>query len=392
MMLRSYRFWLIGFFLLAISFLPLAQAVVEASRGEWPQALDLFRQVPTAANLRAFERETERTSVIASFVRPWVQTLRFVLLRDPGEKTTLGSGGWLFYKPDVQYLIEPFRFHDSSATLNPVGAIVRFRDQLASRGIRLMVIPIPGKPSIYPERLTIRPLFGGELRQTHTRELLARLRQEGVETVDLLEPLLRWHLQGAGYLKRDTHWSAAAARKAAEFVANRIRNAGWGAEWTTEFISKPVSIYRRGDLVRIMEAPHLEDSFPEEQVQCEQVISKRTGKLYADVVQSPVLVLGDSYLRMYQTDEPKAAGFIAHLARELHTPLASIVNDGGASTLVRRQLARSPELLAGKKLVIWEFVERDIRFGAEGWQAVPLPDAPLPPVPVSGLAGSLSLR
>ena len=377
---RSYRPWLIGFFLLAIYTLPLAQAVVEVSRGEWPQVLDVFRQAPTAANLRAFERDTERASVVASFTRPWVQSLRFVLLNDPGEKTTLGGGGWLFYKPDVQYLVEPFRFTDSPSGTNPVTAIVRFRDQLASRGIRLLVIPMPAKPSVYPELLSPRSLPAGELGQTHTRELLARLRQAGVETVDLLEPLLRWHQQGAGYLKLDTHWSPAAARRTAELVATKVRATGLDVVGSTEFFSQPVSIYRRGDLVRMMESPQLESKFPAERVQCEQVSLSSTGELYADDSHSPVLVLGDSYLRMYQTDEPKAAGFIAHLARELHTPLTTIVNDGGASTLVRRQLARRPDLLAGKKLVIWEFVERDIRFGAEGWQAVPLPDAPLAPL------------
>jgi hypothetical protein len=118
--------------------------------------------------------------------------------------------------------------------------------------------------------------------------------------------------------------------------------------------------------------PRIEESFPPEQVRCEQVVSK-DGTLYKDDPASPVLVLGDSFLRIYETDEPKAAGFIAHLARELHTPVASIVNDGGASTLVRQQLARRPALLEGKKVVIWEFVERDIRFGTDGWQEVTLP-------------------
>ena len=48
------------------------------------------------------------------------------------------------------------------------------------------------------------------------------------------------------------------------------------------------------------------------------------------------------------------------------------MNDGGASTLVRQELARRPQLLAGKTLVIWEFVERDIGYGTEGWQVLPL--------------------
>jgi hypothetical protein len=88
---------------------------------------------------------------------------------------------------------------------------------------------------------------------------------------------------------------------------------------------------------------------------------------------TPVLVLGDSFLRIYQRDEPGSAGFVSHLARELKMPLSSIINDGGGSTLVRQELYRKPDLLKGKKVVVWEFTERDIRFGVEGWQNVPLP-------------------
>ena len=97
-----------------------------------------------------------------------------------------------------------------------------------------------------------------------------------------------------------------------------------------------------------------------------------TGTPYRDEPESEVLILGDSFLRIYEQDEPGAAGFIAQVARELGRPLTSIVNDGGASTLVRQSLSRRPALLTNKKLVIWEFAERDIRYGAEGWQIVPL--------------------
>ena len=86
-----------------------------------------------------------------------------------------------------------------------------------------------------------------------------------------------------------------------------------------------------------------------------------------------VLVLGDSFLRIFERDEPGSGGFVAHLACYLGSGLSSIINDGGASTLVRQQLARKPALLEGKRVVVWEFVERDIRFGTEGWQVIPLP-------------------
>ena len=77
-------------------------------------------------------------------------------------------------------------------------------------------------------------------------------------------------------------------------------------------------------------------------------------------------LIGDSFLQIFQSDEPNSAGFIAHLAKELGQPLTSLVADGGASTLVRQELFRRPALLRGKKVILWEFVERDIQLGAEG--------------------------
>ncbi len=63
---------------------------------------------------------------------------------------------------------------------------------------------------------------------------------------------------------------------------------------------------------------------------CLQVVQSDDGTPYRDRPESEVLILGDSFLRIYEQDEPGAAGFIAHLARELGQPLTSIVNDGGA--------------------------------------------------------------
>ena len=130
---------------------------------------------------------------------------------------------------------------------------------------------------------------------------------------------------------------------------------------------------RLGDVLIMMSLPLTNRLFQPESVACKQVVREDTGELYQDDKASPLLILGDSFLRIYERDEPKSAGLISHLAQALSMPLTSIVNDGGASTLVRQELSRKPELLQNKQVVIWEFVERDIRFGTEGWQKVPLP-------------------
>jgi hypothetical protein len=259
----------------------------------------------------------------ADKTRPLVQSLLFRVFHNPGEKA-IASNGRLLYKQDVRYLIEPVDLSE------PRAAIRDFREQLALRGIRLIVVPIPVK-------LTTT--------------------SSGIGDINLL-PLLQNH-----YLAYDTHWTCEGAQIAAKAVADLIPELR-GAK---NYVVKSVTLERKGDIVRMMDSPTLERFFPPESVPCQQVQG------YVDDPDSPILVLGDSFLRIYQTDAPKSAGFIAHLARELKMPLTSIVNDGGASTLVRQELARKPQLLKNKKVVIWEFVERDLRFGTEGWQRVVLP-------------------
>ena len=180
-------------------------------------------------------------------------------------------------------------------------------------------------------------------------------------------------LTPAYYLAQDSHWSPEGMQLAADVVARRLLDSGWVQKGSADYQLKPVTIRRHGDVLRMIRVPQVERLYEPEQIDCSQVVNTQTGKPYEDDPASPVLVLGDSFLRIFERDEPGSGGFIAHLAHNLGFGLTSVVNDGGASTLVRQQLARKPALLAGKKVVVWEFVERDIRFGTEGWQVIPLP-------------------
>jgi hypothetical protein len=234
---------------------------------------------------------------------------------------------------------------------------------------------MPGKPSLYGGKLTLRS--GASKVVSPTLDLIARLSAAHVETIDLFalfsKPSADAH--EPYYLARDTHWSPVAAELAAIAVAARIKELHWLDLGEAEYSVRTIGVRRRSDIARMTGTPRIEAAFPAEQVDGRQVFDK-TGANYKDDPASPVLVLGDSFLRIYQTDAPTAAGFISHLARALRFPLTSVINDGGASTLVRQELARRPHLLVGKKLVIWEFVERDIRFGMEGWKHVTLPSGP----------------
>jgi hypothetical protein len=358
------------------------QTAIELRGGDALQVLNVFRQKTTSKNLRAYEREMEDASWVAKQLRPAMQYVQFRLLREAGDKAVIGRDGWMFYKPGFRYLTErPASPNLAVPSNDPLPAIVAFRDELAKRNIRLLVMIAPNKESVYPEKLTRRAEGLDVLVCAQTRRLMDDLKSAGIEVADLFET---YHVAKRNpqhdaasplYLVQDSHWSPVGVELAAKAVAQKIVSGGWIQRGGVAYESKPISVRRVGDVIRMLQVPQIERRIAPEEILCRQIVRSDTQLPYQDNPDAEILVLGDSFLRIYEQDEPQSAGFVAHLARELQQPVASLINDGGASTLVRQELHRRPRLLANKKLVIWEFVERDIRFGTEGWQPVPLPPA-----------------
>lgn len=391
---------------------PIVQAIYEmAVLKETPHVVKFFTQMPSKEVLHRWDQQAKDRSVFANWLRPRVLQLRYDLLGEMAPKAVPGVEDWLFYNEDVNYLLRPPlsdpRFYKGTFdTLingqhvnlrNPLVAMRDFRDRLKARGIELLVVPIPGKPSLYPEKL-----WKGfsDFPTSPTMALLDSLRSQGFHVADIYTPMREAKQAGSDllYLKRDTHWTPAGLKIAAETIARRIHELvpapsnsptptasadstlqdSVHAQATVTLASpryavKKTPVERWGDVAEMTKVPKRREIWSVETVEAEQIVDS-SGAPYRDDPASDILWLGDSYSRIYQTDAPKAAGVIAHVAHHLHRPLTSIVNDGGASTVVRQQLSRRGEWLAGKKLVVWTFVERDLRFGSKGWQIEALPD------------------
>ena len=395
---RKLEWALVASLLAVVAGFPLFQAVHEAAAGRgMPHVFELFRRAPTKENLHRWDDNAKDRSVFAKWLRPWALQKRYDWFKEVAPKAVTGTDGWLFYNQDVDYLIDPPRtderfYKGTFDTLvagrrvnlrDPLVAIEDFRARLAARGIKLLLVPIPGKPSLYPEKLY--PGFRGQA-ASPTLALLDEMRRRGFEVVDLFAPLMRAKAEGRFqlYLKRDTHWTPQGLEIAADALAGRIRElvpgldpeAGIGegaAGGGPRFALRDTAVMRWGDIAEMTKVPDRKSIWEEEKVEAHPVIDLASEKPYRDDPDSPILWLGDSFSRIYQTDAPGAAGIIAQVAYRLNRPLASIVNDGGASTVVRQQLARRPGLLEGKRLVVWTFVERDLRFGSKGWALADLP-------------------
>ena len=416
---------LVAAFGLVLVVVPLSQALRElrSPSGDGVVALSVFRSAPSEKNLRAFEKRLDKSSHLQQQIRPLARELRFRLLGELGPKVLPGRGGWLFYKTGVDYLTQPyFRQLADTAGSNgvllsrgleqqgdPVETLADLRDQLAQRGIELLVVPIPGKASIYPERLSTSAAPEDAV-HGHTARFAAELQKRGLSVLLLHQRLrqARDENQPALYLANDTHWSCRGVRIAAHAIGDWIKRRPWfaatiqGSQATRQatspatrqatsqatrqvasqaaqprvsqhLVRREVTVTRRGDLAKMTHLRQQSRRFPAEQLRCGRIFS--AGGPYSeaeDPQQARVLLLGDSFSRIYETDAPESAGLPANLAFELQEGLTTIVNDGGASTLVRQELARDLTLLKGKRLVVYAFAERDVRFGLLGWKKIAL--------------------
>ena len=334
-----------------------------------------------ATYLRAWEKGLESNSVSSTKARERVQIALYQLFGDLGEKGVAGKDHWAFYKPGLHYATRPF---GSETGESPLAAIQDMAAQLRKRHIGLLVVVVPDKESIYPEMASSAFTPSQSGRVSHGPAFVDTLRAHGIATVDLFSALSDERRHGANplYLRTDTHWSPQGMKRAASEIASALRPMLENASpASVEYAFKDTLVERQGDILDMSGLKRLGIPFAPESVKARQVyaISRdSTGQEvdrspYRDNMrESPVLLLGDSFSRIYQTDAPHAAGLVAHLALELGHPLASLVSDGGASTLVRERLARKSGVLRGKKVVVWEFVERDLRYGAEGWKQVAL--------------------
>ena len=436
---RSSQAVLVLGFLAIIYGVPACQVVVDLRRQRPVQATDLFRRVPSVKNLRGFERALETTWWGQESIRPAMQEALYISLREAGAKAIEGRDGWLFYRPGVDYLIARDRREiESSDTLwappptnrtrreSVVQAIVEYRLQLQQRGIELLVVPVPGKASVYPDKLTRRFASHPDDFRSPTEDLLEELDRQGVPIVQLFDAFrqARRNDSASGtdrayYLACDTHWTPEGAAVAARAVAEGLRKLGWTCESPFEYGTEEVRVRRRGDIGEMTSIPALARNCRTEEVGCRQILDPlvgpmiplpggRAGRFKNDhLIDTPMeaslLVLGDSFCRIYQCAEPASlgevvesesatavveapgnskrmlpgsAGFPSRLAYELKAPVDYVVSDGGAATEVRQRVSVDSEILENKRIVIWEFAERDVQLGKAGWNEVPLPPEP----------------
>ncbi len=380
----------IGFVVLVLGCLvvpSLLQAAVELATGGRIEAISGLRQLAlTVGSRQDFEQNLESRSWLVRGARRFHAPVVDELLQRGNPRVVFGRDGWLFFRQAVDYVTGPAigtaragrLVNASSALGDPRAVIVDFHHQLQTAGIELLVVPVPVKATLHPERLWPRADPWSLPNNPGFANFADTLEAEGVRVVDLAPALLEAKRQGASlFLARDTHWTPVAISIAADEVAAIVRElpAWTDIEPETEpFDHRRVTFSGHGDLYGMLAYAPWRRKLRPMRLELQQVIADRNGR-QPRREDSPILLLGDSLTNVFSSGElamGRRAGFAEQLASRLKTPLDVIAMPAGGASRSRQTLALRPAPLNGKRLVIWQFTQRDLLFAAEAWLTTPL--------------------
>ncbi len=331
----------------------------------------------------------ERT-VLVDVVRPRVQQVMTGVLHAGTELVYTGDDRWLFFGTDVGSVTGPpflapsvlLRRSTSGDTLrgppqpDPRVAILDLHRALRERGIDLVVMPTPTKPSIHPEKLG--GLSASTPRNASFAPFIEELQAEGVLVFDL-SPLLAELKSYRGaplYLATDTHWrpetmTVVAARLAA-FIEEHVQL----PPGNVPYRSTTLEAVNQGDTTRLLDLKSPATLFPSETVRIRQ-ISPFDGTRWRSDPDANVLLLGDSFTNIYSLQTMgwgESAGLAEQLSYELGRSVDRISQNDGGAHAPREQLAtelsRGRDRLAEKHVVVYQFSERELSYG--DWRLVDL--------------------
>lgn len=350
---------------------PSAGEVDGQAGGAAVQWAALWSEVPTDCSLEAFERQLESALVMGRWALPRVQLFLTGFLGVGNEQAYTGRGGWLFHRASIEYsggppFLDPARLRarrtdaehcEPPPQPDPIPAIHRFHEELAARGIRLIVMPTPVKAVIHPDSFSRRFAPGGPPVQNPSfRDFLDRLEAKGVLVFDPTLLLQAWQEESrqSAYLATDTHWRPQAMATVAEGLAAMLEERGGLSERSAPGYTRGrLDVSNFGDLAAMLRLPASQALFPPERVTIQPVRGAGTGS-WRPGPEAEVLLLGDSFSNVYSNREAftnrvagreyhwgEGAGLAEQLSFFLQRPVDRIVRNAGGSHATRRDLARS---------------------------------------------------
>ena len=391
----------IGIFLFIIIIPPLYRNIFEISAklqtdelnhdSYWTPVIELFNKKKNQSlneHLKNFEKNLE-TAFFAETPRKLTQSiLSLSPLKEGNRNVRIGKDGWLFLDDAIESLTGqgPFPFQKDGNS--PVDAIKRFADQLDNFGARLILVSIPSKAMIYPEKINHN--IKGPISHPDAQRLVSELNSlPNLDVLDLTRSLFNLKKDKKVFLKQDTHWTPEAMEEAAKIIANHIKSMDINIDKVNLNPKQKEGRKAYGDLVEKINI--WDGAFNQESVIAKPIKGNTRDR------NSEIILLGDSFTNIYSSNQGLGwgnnAGLPEHIASNVGTPIDVISINGGGATEVRKKLAQrrgSSEDMENKKVVIWAITCRDLFLSQEqcidrniSWENVSFDKRPLEKKPTN---------
>lgn len=293
-----------------------------------------------------------------------------------------GLDGWYFPREEFSYVnAGPFwGEHAGSASkapsldlADPLPAILNFHEQLREKGVDLILVPVPPKLLVYPDKVQ----SGLEARSLEsTAAFYDALRKKGIQIVDLLPVFQEERIRQGKllYCKTDSHFSGYGCVVTAREIVKAMQN----QSTLTDSPGQPCQT--RWDIVNVM------GDLAPGHVSAEPVDLRFVGTAQDQSLRplepdpdSRILLLGDSHCLVFSVGDDmhtRGAGLPDQLACQLGQPVDLLGVRGSGSTPARlnlfRRTKRNPSYWDSKSVVIWCFAAREFTESPTGWRSLPI--------------------
>ena len=281
----------------------------------------------------------------------------WLMLHDTGARVRPGCDGWLFLTDEMR-----INRHAQVNAQTKAAAVRDIQQQLAGRGIRLLVAVVPDKSRIASAQLCDlrRPV---QL-QHRAMAWVEGLNKAGVSAVDLA-PVLQ-SVGSDAYLRTDTHWSEAGASAAARAIAVQVQAMGISATPHKLYETARQDPARRpGDLVRLAGLEWLPVGLqPAVESVAASRFSEKADSSPSDADNLDDLLGNDNLpnVALIGTSFSRNSNFAGFLQQALGAPIGDFSKDGGEFSGGANGYFSNPAFKqTPPALVIWEIPERDLQ-------------------------------
>ena len=292
--------------------------------------------------------------------------------------TATGRDGWLFASDEL------LRVSRISTTAAATSAIADYAQQLRTKGIDLILVPVPPKVLVYPDMLTkgMKGLMKSKKParlDSVLKEAMDTLASKNVKVVDLLPSLIahRDEKGGTAFPRTSSTWSPYGIQIAMKEIAAAVRDSRAGRGSVTGISAEPVSLNFVGGL-----------ALGATKAKPEVLAASKIGRIGEGKVRSlsfntrggSLLLMGGSdILAWREAGNPLgSSGAFCSLADQLAAELQIVpdvlanASDGRNSPRLRilRERTNGEGMLGSTRAVVWVISALDL--AAPNWQRVPL--------------------